>query len=192
MGLDLAAAAMNDQLLLHVGLLLGTFVLEDAATASAALLATTQMVPVWSALIVLYFGIFVGDIALYCFGYLAAHFPRLRAWIGESRIRAGREWLDQRMIVTLVAARFVPGLRLPTYTASGYLRVSLTQFAAIAAVAATIWTSLLFALIYAFGELVLPLFGAWRWAIAALIVACVIAIPYIASLLRTARAEATK
>lgn len=192
MDLDLAASAMSEPLLLHLGLLLGTFVLEDAATASAALLATTDMIPIWSALLVLYVGIFVGDIALYGVGYLAGHYPRLRAWIGPKRIRAGREWLDQRMIVTLVTARFVPGLRLPTYTASGYLRVSLTQFAAIAAVAATVWTSVLFGLVYAFGELVLPFFGTWRWVAAAAIVTCVIVLPYLVTVLRSSAREAAE
>ena len=189
---DLIAALGGDPLLLHAGIILATFVLEDAATMGAALLAASDMVPVWSALLALGLGIFVGDLGLYGAGYLARHNSRLTRFIGSARIEAGSSWLRRRLVSALIAARFVPGLRLPAYTASGYLRVSFAKFAAVAAVAAGLWTTLLFSVVYAFGEVVLPVLGAWRWAAAVCVVVCVIALPHLISLFRTPTQEAVE
>jgi membrane protein DedA with SNARE-associated domain len=189
---ELPGAFAGDPVLLHLGILLGTFVLEDAATATAALLASSDMIPVWSALLTLYLGIFAGDLGLYGLGYAAGHNAPLRNFIGQHRIQAGRQWLSRRLIVALVTARFVPGLRLPTYSASGYFRVSLTQFASIAAIAAGLWTTMLFALIYTFGEIVLPMLGAWRWIAAVAIVSVVVVLPYLISLLFPSARESSQ
>lgn len=144
-----------------IAIFLATFILEDAATAGAALLAANGAIPDALALLALYSGIFLGDIGLYGLGYAARSQERVRLWIGQQRIERGRAWLDNRLIWALIGARFVPGLRLPTYTASGFLRVSFTRFAAVAACAAGVWTTGVFYLIKEFGAPILAMLGPW-------------------------------
>ncbi|MBI1239760.1 MAG: hypothetical protein GC199_10525 [Alphaproteobacteria bacterium] len=178
------AAWFSGEAALLLALFLATFVLEDAATVSAALLASGGMVSTGPALAVLYAGIFLGDLGLYALGFLAGRNKRLRKWIGIGRIRVGRRWLGRRLVPALIGARFVPGLRLPTYTASGFFQVSFVTFALVAAGAAGLWTTGLFCLVYLFGETVLPNVGPWRWVLAALVVFIIIGLPHVIGMRR--------
>jgi len=58
----------------------------------------------------------------------------------------------------------VPGLRLPTYTALGFLRAPLGPFAAAATLATLVWTTGLFWVCLKLGVLMLRYLGIWRWA----------------------------
>jgi membrane protein DedA with SNARE-associated domain len=64
----------------------------------------------------------------------------------------------------VVVSRFIPGMRLPTYTACGFLGVDFRQFAIAAVLATLIWTSMLFALAMRVGDLFIAHLGVWRWA----------------------------
>jgi membrane protein DedA with SNARE-associated domain len=76
----------------------------------------------------------------------------------------GRSWVSTRIFPLVVVSRFVPGLRLPTYTSLGYLRAPFMRFA-IAAIAATlVWTSGLFFVSLKLGTLMMHYLGIWRWA----------------------------
>lgn len=147
-----------------------TFILEDVATVGAALLAAEGTISPSLALTVLMAGVFLGDLALYGLGAAA----RTQAWalqiIGHERMTRGRQWLERRYITSLIAARFVPGLRLPTFAASGFLRMPFFHFFVVAAVAGFIWTTGVFTLVLTFGTLAVNEFGIWRWIIAAVLV----------------------
>ena len=145
-------------------ILLGTFVLEDAATVLAAMHAQSGAISVPLALGALYVGIVLGDLGLYLLGALSGRIPWLARWIPHDRRRQGREWLDGRVFQVVFISRFLPGARLPTYTACGFLHAGWKRFA-IAAVAATlIWTSLLFGVSLKIGALLMQYLGEWRWA----------------------------
>jgi membrane protein DedA with SNARE-associated domain len=159
-----------------VAILLATFILEDAATAAAALLTADGAIPAPLALMALYIGIFFGDLGLYGLGSMARTGARALKWIGPGRIAKGRNWLNQRLTLALITARFVPGLRLPVYAASGYLRVSFLHFAAIAAAAAAIWTPLLFFAILWFGAGIVAALGPWKYlGVLGLVLALIVA-----------------
>jgi membrane protein DedA with SNARE-associated domain len=83
------------------------------------------------------------------------------------RAEAIREWLDGRVFNVVLVSRFMPGLRLPTYTTCGLVRADLRQFASAVAIATICWTSLLFGVSLRIGQLLMDHFGAWRWAGAA-------------------------
>ncbi|MBK6386203.1 MAG: hypothetical protein IPF71_05015 [Rhodoferax sp.] len=51
-----------------------------------------------------------------------------------------REQLQQRLFSAVLLARVIPGLRLVTYTASGFLRIPLLPFAGWVIFAVTLWT----------------------------------------------------
>lgn len=156
-------AAAEQPIIQGLAIVLGTFVLEDAATVVAATEAQAGTVPLPVALCSLYLGIVLGDIGLYGLGALSARVHWARRWIPPERTRQGREWLSGRVFRIVLVSRFLPGTRLPVYTACGFLGADIKQFA-LAAVAATLaWTSLLFAASLAVGQFLLDHLGIWRW-----------------------------
>lgn len=153
-----------DWLVQCVGILLGTFVLEDAATVLGAMDVQVGRVPLAMALAALYLGIVLGDLGLYGLGALATRVPWARRWVGQNRMWTGHEWLEQRVFKVVFISRFLPGARLPTYTACGFLGADLRQFLLAAVVATLIWTSMLFGVSLHVGRYLVDHLGAWRWA----------------------------
>ena len=145
---------------------LGTFILEDAATVIAAIQTADGSLSGPLALASLYVGIAVGDLGLYGLGWLAARFPPVTRFIPPHRKEVVRAWLDAMFKVVLIS-RFLPGLRLPTYTTCGFVNADLQQFALAVVIATICWTTLLFGVSLRVGEVLMDHFGAWRWAGAA-------------------------
>ena len=150
-------------LLQALAIILGTFVLEDAATVLAAMQVQDGKIAWIVALLALYVGIVLGDLGLYGLGWLAALAPWARHLIPDERRLRGREWLESRVFRVVFVSRFMPGARLPTYTSCGYLRASFSRFALAAVLATLIWTTLLFVLSRHIGSLLIAHIGAWRW-----------------------------
>ncbi len=156
-------AAATSPLGQAVAIILGTFVLEDATTVLAAMRVTDGALSGPLALAALCLGVAIGDLGLYGLGRLAARLGWLRRWIGEPRIRWGRAWLGDRLVSTVVATRFLPGTRLPTYTACGFLGLPFGRFAVAASGATLVWTSLLFGLSLELGAVADRYVATWRW-----------------------------
>ena len=170
MNLSVAAmlqASAHHPLLAGGAIVVGTFILEDAATVLAAMQVQTGGIAWGVAIISLYLGIVLGDMGLYGLGALASGssgVQRLAARIVPSPRQAhGKRWLSERVFRVVFISRFLPGARLPTYTACGWLRVSFRRFVLAAIVATSIWTTLLFALSLHVGRLLTEYLGAWRW-----------------------------
>jgi membrane protein DedA with SNARE-associated domain len=167
--MDVSAAhlleiAGKSPLLQGAAIILGTFILEDGATAAAAMSVQSGGVHVVVALVSLYLGIVIGDIGLYGLGRLAFHVPWVRRLIPEQRQDRGRQWLEPHVFKVVFVARFLPGVRLPTYTACGFLGADLKKFIAAAIGATLIWTTALFLVSLRVGRFLVDHFGAWRWA----------------------------
>jgi membrane protein DedA with SNARE-associated domain len=144
-------------------IILGTFVLEDAATVLAAMDVQVGRVALAVALGSLYAGIVLGDLGLYGMGRLAAKAPWAARLVPPERLRRGAAMLDPHVVKVVFVSRFLPGARLPTYTACGYVGVDFKRFALTAIVATLIWTSLLFGVSLHVGQLIMVHLGAWRW-----------------------------
>ena len=145
-------------------IILGTFILEDAATVLAALQVQAGAIHPVLAMGALYAGIVLGDLGLYGLGRLAASWPRINRLVSADRHARGRRWISTRVFRVVFVSRFIPGARLPTYTTCGFLRASFTRFALAAVIATSIWTTLLFLVSLRVGRLLMEHFGAWRWA----------------------------
>ncbi len=142
----------------------GTFVLEDAATLLAAMQVASGALSLELALGALYAGIVLGDIGLYGLGWLSGRHGWARRMVPKQRRDLGQEWVKQRVFPIVVVSRFIPGLRLPTYTTLGFLHAPLWQFAAAAIAATLVWTSGLFYVSLRLGALLMHYLGIWRWA----------------------------
>jgi membrane protein DedA with SNARE-associated domain len=164
---SLLALAGHSPLLQAVTIVLATFVLEDAATVMAAMQAEQGDVSMGVALGSLFVGIVLGDLGLYGLGRLSAHVAWIARLLPPHRKEAISAWLKGRVFKVVLVSRFLPGLRLPTYTTCGFLGADLKQFTLAAVVATTCWTSLLFGVSLKVGQFLMDHFGAWRWVGAA-------------------------
>lgn len=164
---SLLVLAGHSPLLQAVSIVLATFILEDAATVLAAMQAEQGRISVGLALGSLYVGIVLGDLGLYGLGWLSARVPWIAHLLPPHRKAAISAWLSGHVFKVVLVSRFLPGLRLPTYTTCGFLGADLRQFTLAAVVATTCWTSLLFGASLKVGQFLIDHFGAWRWAGAA-------------------------
>jgi membrane protein DedA with SNARE-associated domain len=160
---SLLAWAGQHALFQATAIILGTFILEDAATVLAAMQAADSKLSAALALVSLYAGIALGDLGLYGLGRLAAHMPLVDRLLPPRRNEAIRAWLNGRVFKVVLVSRFLPGLRLPTYTTCGFVGADLRQFAFAVVVATICWTSLLFGVSLRVGQVLMDHLGAWRW-----------------------------
>ena len=85
-------------------------------------------------------------------GFGARRIPWLRRRYVGDRSDWARRNIQKRLATAVLMARVVPGLRLATYTTSGFVRVPLVPFIAWVVVAVTLWTIGLYALSAALGQ----------------------------------------
>jgi membrane protein DedA with SNARE-associated domain len=158
------AAASGSKPLQAVAIIGGTFILEDAATLLAAMQVASGALDLPLALAALYAGIVLGDLGLYGLGRLSATNRWAQRLVPKRRQDLGHDWVSQRVVPLVLVSRFVPGLRLPTYTTLGFLRAPLGKFATAAILATLVWTTGLFWLSLKLGTLMMRYLGVWRWA----------------------------
>jgi membrane protein DedA with SNARE-associated domain len=168
----------------------GTFILEDAATLLAAMQVCSGALSLELALGALYAGIVLGDLGLYGLGWLSGKHGWARRMVPAQRRDLGQEWVRQRVFPIVVVSRFVPGLRLPTYTTLGFLHAPLLQFAVAAIAATLVWTSGLFFVSLRLGVLMMHYLGIWRWAGLAVFLILIIGVGRLAA--RTYNKRTTK
>lgn len=149
-----------------LAIILGVVFLEDTTTVIVGVLAADHLITVSHGLLSLYLGIVIGDIGLYSLGYLASTHPKLARYVDHDFIAPFRAWLETRFVLTVFTARFIPGARMPTYTASGFFRSPLGVFIITSIGATSIWTTFLFFASYWFGNATTGWMGPMRWGIA--------------------------
>ncbi|TDO95783.1 DedA family protein [Marinomonas balearica] len=149
-----------------VGLLLLTYLLEDVAIVCAATLATQGLVNIPVALIAIFVGIVTGDMALYVLGRYGRRLRGLRYKTLTSRyFKYTRKKLVQRPFLNLFLIRFIPGLRTIGFTLSGFMALSPWLFLAAALVATSIWSVLIFTLLYYVGVAASEVFHEIKWLV---------------------------
>jgi len=146
-----------------------TFFSEDAATLGGAAMATAGMLATPLSLAACFLGIWLGDLGLYA---LARYFGRpflkqnwVRRRVNEDRLAKSEAWWKRRGLLVLLVARFVPGLRLPTYLIAGTLAVPFLSFAVVTALMGLIWVPLIFVLVWVAGTQAVTWYAAARGAL---------------------------
>jgi membrane protein DedA with SNARE-associated domain len=173
---DLAAweatlGGLGGPAVIALALALTTLLVEDLAIAAGAALAARGSISWELALLAVGGGIALGDLGLYGLGVLARRLPFLQRHALGARTPALRERLVRRLPSAVLLARVIPGLRLVTYTTSGFLRVSLPAFSLWVLIAVSVWTAGLFALGH--------VFGAWLAAVLHLPAPVAVALPIV-------------
>jgi membrane protein DedA with SNARE-associated domain len=145
-------AGMASPAVIALVLALTTLLLEDLAIAAGVALAAQGAISWGLSLFAVGAGIAVGDLGLYGLGLLATRVPWLRRrYVGEKSTWA-REKIVRRLGSAVLLARVIPGLRLATYTASGFVRVPWSPFTLWVLLAVTLWTVGLYVLSAAIGQ----------------------------------------
>jgi len=177
-------AGMAEPAVIAVVLVLTTLLLEDVAIAAGVALATQGAISWGLSFAAVAGGIAAGDIGLYALGLGATRVAWLqRRFVGERTLWA-RDQLLRRLPSAVLLARVIPGLRLLTYTACGFLRAPLLPFCARVLLAVALWTAGLYALGVAIGQALAQTLGLPpTLAVALPILVVAAAVP----LLRTAR-----
>ena len=148
------------------GFFLATFVLEDVAAVGAGLLLATGGISWPAAFVACFLGIWLRDAGLYALARFAG-----RGWFERSSLRRftakvaeSERWFSERGTPILIFSRLVPGARLPTYLAAGFLRVPLPRFLLITGVASCVWTVAILFLAQTFGERLTNWLGTYKHA----------------------------
>jgi membrane protein DedA with SNARE-associated domain len=149
---EAALSGMATPAVVAVALALTTLLLEDLAIAAGAALATQGLISWELAFAAVAGGIAVGDWGLYALGAAARRVRWLRRrYIGERSVRLSSA-LSQRLFSAVMLARVIPGLRLLTYTACGFLQAPLLAFLLWVLLAVSLWTAGLFVVASAIGQ----------------------------------------
>lgn len=164
--IHLIDAAVGNPIVLSLTIILGTIFLEDLTTVVVAVLAADGLVGVPLALGSLYVGVIGGDISFYVLGWLASTHRILARYVDHDFIAPFRAWLETRFVLAVFSARFIPGTRFATYTASGFFRSPFPTFLGTAIAATLVWITFLFSVSYWFGGLTAGWLGPVRWGIA--------------------------
>jgi membrane protein DedA with SNARE-associated domain len=147
-----------------VGFFLATFALEDVAALGAGLLLASGEISWPAAFLACFLGIWIGDTGLYTMARFAG-----RRWFKRSSLRRfsakvaeSERWFSERGTAILIFSRVVPGARLPTYLAAGFLRVPVRQFLFITGVASFLWTLIILFLAQTFGARLTSWLGTYK------------------------------
>jgi len=139
-----------------------TFISEDLTCLAAGLLVARGGVDFVPAAVACGAGIFVGDLLVYFMGRLGRPWLErapLRWLVRPADLERSRRWFQERGGWVILASRFLPGTRLPTYLTAGLLRVNPLWFTVQLLVPVALWTPILVGLSRSFGERVFASFG---------------------------------
>ena len=179
---DQVAASLHaftvDPVQLGALIALATLVSEDLACIAAGLLAARGDLSLPTAILAALVGIVAGDLLLYVAGRAAGPAVLRRRpfsrWISLHRIEQARAALSRWGGPALVGARFVPGLRLPTYVAAGVVAMDAVTFTLWITLGAALWTPLLVSAAAGSGSVV---HGLGPWALVGAAVVGLLAAP---------------
>ncbi|RDL45632.1 DedA family protein [Marinomonas piezotolerans] len=135
-----------------VGIILLSYLLEDLAIVTAASLAAQDKLPISLAMIAIAFGIITGDAGLYYLGLIARKVRYLRyKALKNPYFKWLRNRLNNNAFLNIFVIRFIPGLRTVGFTMSGFFLIPLPVFLSAVIFATTLWTGVVFSVVYYFG-----------------------------------------
>ncbi len=145
--IDFAQFKGTSLLIIMLIIILGTFISEDLTCIGAGLLAARGLIGFWPATLACFIGIFIGNVGLYVAGRFlgrkAAQKAPFKWFISEKDLQKSARWFEVKGPAIIIATRFLPGSRLPTYFSAGVIHASFWMFISYFLLAALIWTPLL-------------------------------------------------
>ncbi len=139
---------------------IGAPVSEDVVLLAGGMVAASGRAALPLMLVVAYFGVLTSDALLFRIGYRlgarAVGSSRLQRVLTPHRVAFLRRQFDRFGAYTVLVARFLPGLRAPTFLLAGSFRLAPRKFFLADGVGALVFAPLLVWLGFRFGAAVLP------------------------------------
>lgn len=143
-------------------IIFSTLVSEDLTCIGTGLLIARGLIGFFPGVLACLFGIFVGDILLYVSGrWLASstlHKAPLKWFITEKDVQKSYYWFEAKGPSIIIASRFIPGTRFPTYFSAGAIGANFWVFIFYFGIASIIWTPILVGLAKLLGQEMLDYF----------------------------------
>lgn len=156
-----------------------TFILEDPTVVTCGLLIAEEHMAFPTAIIGLSLGITIGDMGLYVIGRYFGPWVRSRKWVKEESYDRARELLEKNLVTAVIAARFLPGTRIPVFVGSGLFQASPWKFLVVAQIASLLWTTFLLTVTVHLGRMVLPFLGEMKWPILGGVATMIVALTWL-------------
>lgn len=159
-------------------IVMATFISEDLTCIGAGLMAARGLIGFWPAVIACFAGIFIGDVSLYLAGrWLGRRAVRrwpLKWFLSEEDLDKSEKWFRAKGPAIIIASRFLPGSRLPTYFSAGVVGAGFWMFISYFLLACIIWTPLLVGLSMLIGTELIAYFEAYQHYALAVIIGIVV------------------
>src|SRR5438034_6764192 len=160
-------------LLASTAIILLSHISEDVATISSALSLFGGPITWPLGFAACFAGIWLGDLGLYslarCFGKPILESRWIARFADATAVERCQIRFNNHASLTLLASRFVPGTRLPTYLAAGLLSMPVSRFAAVTGFGALLWIGGIFIITKLLGSQALIWFSLLQNKIAAII-----------------------
>ncbi len=143
-----------------------TFISEDLACIGAGLMVARGLMGFWPAMLAGLLGILVGDVFIYLAGRWLGKSAVTRkpfSWfINEQDLERSYHWFKTKGPIIIIASRFIPGTRFPTYFSAGILGASFFMFMSYFVISSIVWTPLIVGLSMALGQQMMDYFTMYQ------------------------------
>lgn len=129
------------------------FIQEDTAIISAAAASAAGAGSTQTLFITLIIGLSVSDLWKYWLGRAGHTYEWGRKFAQKPGVATAREKVVNRLGLSLVTARFVPGTRIPLYIACGFFKAPFWKVALFVIFSAILYAGLAFALFHWLGDM---------------------------------------
>ena len=139
--------------LLYLCLFIAPFIQEDSAVIGAAGLSLGQMAPWQGIFAAILLGLIASDSWKYWLGWAAKSHEWARKYAARARITRMRDAVREHAVKTLIAVRFLPFARIPTYIACGFFDVAYLRYWLAIAFSAFLYITAFFLAFHILGEI---------------------------------------
>ncbi|MEL7480776.1 MAG: hypothetical protein AAGJ29_04390 [Pseudomonadota bacterium] len=158
----------------YVFVALTPFVQEDTAIISAAAASAAGAGDSTLLYVSLLIGLSASDLWKYWLGRAAHYNAWGRAAAAKPAVQAAREKVVNRLGLSLVVARFVPGTRIPLYIASGFFHAPFAKVAIFVVGSAMLYAAIAFSLFHLLGDMAGEQIHQYAPVVAISLVVCVV------------------
>ncbi len=142
--------------ILVVTIAFATLVSEDLTCIGVGVMVAAGRISFLLGTSACFLGIFLGDLLLFAAGRFlgrpAVKRAPLKWFVQEQDVQRSSAWFTHQGKKAIIASRFLPGTRLPTYFAAGLLNTSFWKFVLYFFLASAIWTPMLVGLAAGLGD----------------------------------------
>lgn len=139
--------------ILYTLVFLSPFVQEDTAVIGTAALAAIGKLAIGPAAIAILLGLFFSDIWKYWIGWFALKHRKGAEFAQKNVVLKLKKKVETFPFTTLIAARFIPFTRIPSYIACGFFEMRYSVYCLYIAITALLFVALAFGVFITLGSL---------------------------------------